>query len=111
MVAAANAGPKPIPYRLLSGNSLAEAIKYCLNEKIGYGAYQIALKMKVDDGVKSAVSSFHRHLPENDIRCDILLDQAATWSYEKSKRPMKLSTIASSILAKHSRLDVKFLKQ
>jgi hypothetical protein len=111
MVAAANAGAKPIPYKLLNSNNLAEAIQFCLTEEAAYAAEQMALRMRAENGVKTAVDSFHRCLPTENLRCDVLSDQSAAWTYKKAKRSINLSHIAANILTECSRLDPKSLKQ
>ncbi|KAJ9271916.1 CAZyme family GT1 [Paecilomyces variotii] len=110
MVSAARAGPDPIPQKLLSGPSLAQAIRYCLTPEAVQAARDIAIKMRGEDGVQAAVASFHRHLPQGLVECDILPQFPACWRYRKGKRRYRLSKIAAEILVEKNMLDHKKLK-
>lgn len=110
MVAAAGAGPSPIEYKQLSGQNIAGAIEFCLTPEASYAAQQIAYKMRAESGVKTAVESFHRHLPIKQLQCDILPAQPAAWAYKKGKKQVKLSKSAAMILEQHLRVDRKSLK-
>lgn len=111
MVATAGAGPSPIPYKLLSNERLAQAISFCITPEASNAAQEIAFKMRAESGVKTAVDSFHRNLPLDRLKCDILQDQPATWVYKKAKKPIKLSRIAAQILMNHLKVDRKNLKR
>ena len=111
MVATVGAGPLPIPYKVLSSDKLAEAINFCLTPEAFGAAQRIAVKMRLESGVKTAVDSFHRNLPLDRLKCDILPDQPAAWIYKKSKWPIKLSRIAAQVLIHHLKVDWKNLKQ
>lgn len=110
MVAIAGAGPNPIPYKALTSQNLAEAIAYCLTEDALHAATNIARKMRAESGVKTAVESFHRGLPKNQMQCDILQGQSASWIYKQGRRCVKLSRIAAQILSDHLKLDMKRLQ-
>ena len=56
-------------------------------------------------------NSFHRNLPLDRLKCDILPDQPAAWIYKKSKRPVKLSRISAQVLIDYLKVDRKNLKQ
>ena len=83
MVASAGAGPPPIPYRTLTVENLSRAIVQCLEPETRSAAQVLAAKMKAESGVRTAVASFHRHLPR-DVQCQILPDEAAAWTYKAS---------------------------
>ncbi|KAK8202450.1 hypothetical protein IWZ01DRAFT_459914 [Phyllosticta capitalensis] len=104
MVAAAGAGPRPIPHRNLDSQNLAEAIAFCLTPEASAAAHGIAVKMRAENGVKNAVDSFHANLPLERAQCDLLPDRPAFWIYKKGKRPMRLSKLAAGLIA--SRLDL-----
>ncbi|RDW64603.1 hypothetical protein BP6252_10254 [Coleophoma cylindrospora] len=110
MVATAGAGPSPIAHKILNEENLVQAIEYCLTPQASRAAQQIAEKMRTENGVRTAVDSFHRHLPMEKLTCDILPDQPAVWTYKKSKKHMKLSKAAAQILMQQSKLDRKDLK-
>ncbi|KAM0415881.1 hypothetical protein ACHAPT_013143 [Fusarium lateritium] len=77
MVAAAGAGPEPIPQKSLTVERLAEAIRFCLTPEAAEAAAKIAAKMRAESGVKAAVASFHNHLPQDNLECDIVKGQPA----------------------------------
>ncbi|OQE14800.1 hypothetical protein PENFLA_c035G07213 [Penicillium flavigenum] len=110
MVSAAGAGPDPIPYKQLKVATLAQAVKFCLTPKAVRSAQGIAGKMQQDEGVKTAVASFHRNLPQGLVECDLLPEFPACWRYRLGKKRFCLSKIAAEILVEKNMLDVKKLK-
>lgn len=98
MVAAAGAGPKPIPQKQLSSQNLAEAIEFCLTEAASTAAIAVSRKMQTEFGVQQAVESFHTNLPLSRLRCHILKDQPAAWSYGTGDKEVHLSKLAAHIL-------------
>ncbi|GAD97150.1 sterol glucosyltransferase [Paecilomyces variotii No. 5] len=112
LVATAGAGPAPIPYRSLNSHNLSEAIRLCLRPEITRAAEAISDKMGQESGVQAAVHSFYRHLPWENMRCNLLPDRPACWVYKKSKtkRTMLLSKAAAQILLSHSRISAKDLR-
>ncbi|GKZ63056.1 hypothetical protein AnigIFM49718_010787 [Aspergillus niger] len=110
MVAASGAGPKPIPYREVNANNLAEAIKFCLKHSTLSAARDMALKMRSESGVQAAVASFYRQLPLDKMKCQILPDQPVVWEYKKSFfKPVYLSNIAAQVLLENGRIDPQHL--
>ncbi|OCL10385.1 glycosyltransferase family 1 protein [Glonium stellatum] len=110
MIHAAGAGPKPIPFKFLSSQNLAEAISYCLTPEAQISAQDIASKMKTESGVEAAAQSFHANLPLELLQCDILPDRPAVWAYKKGNRPVKLSKLAAEILIEYMEVNEKSLK-
>ena len=110
MVAAAGAGPIPIPHKDLSVDILAEGIRYCLTVQATTAASTIAVKMGSEIGVQAAVSSFHRHLPVELLSCDICPGQTAVWSYSTGTRKVKISKLAAAQLIAQDQIDPKKLK-
>ncbi|THY82622.1 UDP-Glycosyltransferase/glycogen phosphorylase [Aureobasidium pullulans] len=85
MIAAAGAGPKPIHHKSLTAENLK-------------------------NGVKKAVQSFHRNLPRQSIRCDMVPHLPAVWTYKvSSKRTIKLPKLAAEVLADQLEIDGKKL--
>lgn len=101
MIAAAGAGPMPIPFKSLNSRNLADAITFCLTPGANQAAARISQMIAAEMGVQSAVASFHRNLPHAALLCDILPDQPAVWSYKapkSSRRVIKLSKVATETL-------------
>jgi hypothetical protein len=111
MVAAAGAGPRPIPYASLNSTNLSEVIRVCLLLQTASAAGNIAARMKRESGVGEAVSSFHRNLPIEAMSCDLLGGQNAVWLLRKSRgRTLKLSDRAAYILLQHREIESKELE-
>ncbi|KAI0487705.1 sterol glucosyltransferase [Xylaria cf. heliscus] len=110
MIAAAGAGPEPIPYKSLNHSDLAEALKFCLREEVATAARCIAMNMSREDGVKQAVNSFYANLPVQNLFCDLLGDLPAIWEYRRRGRRYKLSGVAAEVLTRYSQLDRRALK-
>lgn len=110
MVAAAGAGPQPVPYKALSSEKIAEAIRYCLTPNALCAAKDIASKMRAESGVKSAVESFHRGISQEKLHCEILPSQPATWIYKRGRQRVRLSRIAAQALSIHLKLDLRRLQ-
>ncbi|KAL1874634.1 hypothetical protein Plec18167_005866 [Paecilomyces lecythidis] len=112
LVATAGAGPAPIAYKSLNSQNLSEAIRLSLQPEITKAAEAISYKMRQESGVQAAVYSFYRHLPWDNMRCDLLPDLPASWVYKKSKtrRTMLSSKAAAQILVSHSRISAKDLQ-
>lgn len=110
MITAAQAGPQPIHNKSLNASNLSEAIQFCLTPQALVAATEISQRMKVENGVKTAVDSFRDNLPVDELSCDLLGDEAAVWVYTRGKKVLKLSDKAAFILGKHKRIDAKQLK-
>ncbi|KAJ7254670.1 hypothetical protein B0H12DRAFT_1202254 [Mycena haematopus] len=110
MVAAAGAGPKPVPHKKLDVKTLATSIAFCLTPEAAAAARTIAAKMQSETGIKTAVDSFHANLPLDRLKCDILPDRPATWKIQKGHRKMRLSKLAAEVLVQNKEFDRKALK-
>jgi hypothetical protein len=110
MVAAAGAGPMPIPQRDITAESLSQAIRFCLSPEAASAAAVIAQKMQSERGVEAAVMSFHRNLPIRDMSCDVLPHLPATFGFYKKGQKWKLSSLATEVMARKLPKDAKNLK-
>ncbi|KAI9149892.1 Sterol 3-beta-glucosyltransferase UGT80B1 [Paramyrothecium foliicola] len=111
MVAAAGAGPEPIPQKSLSVEKLVEAIQLCLTPQTAQAAAAIATKMQSENGVKQAVASFHKHLRPYVVECDVLKGLPATWVYARKRNKIRLSKLAADVLLTHLKIDGERLKR
>ena len=110
MIQAAGAGPKPIHHESLSIDNLSEAIRFLTTPEAADSAHLIAQRMSTENGVQTAVQSFHRNLPRHTIRCDILPHLPAVWTYKtSSKHTIKLSKLAAELLNDRLKIDGKKL--
>ncbi|KAJ6567721.1 UDP-glucose,sterol transferase [Mycena vulgaris] len=110
MVAAAGAGPKPIPHQALDARNLATAIAVCLTPEAAVAARTIASKMRSESGVQTAVASFHANLPLERLQCDVLPDRPAAWTVKRGKRKIRLSKLAAEVLVQNGDVERKALK-
>ncbi|KAJ6119864.1 UDP-glucuronosyl/UDP-glucosyltransferase [Penicillium sp. IBT 18751x] len=110
MVARAGAGPRPIPYTSLTAHNLATAIRFCLTPEAKKAAETVSQTMQRDAGVQAALNSFHRNLPVDQMRCEIMPGQPASLKYVKGKRVLRLSTTVAQSLIEHGRIDSGKLK-
>ena len=110
MVAKAGAGArKPIPYKHLTADALAEGIEQCLEPSARIAAEKIAENIATEgDGAKNAVQSFLRHLPmqgQHSMRCSIMQDHVAVWTLKHSN--LKLSALAAELLVEAKKITWK----
>jgi hypothetical protein len=110
MVSAAQAGPKPVPYKLLNLENLTNGIQFCLTREAAVAASGIAHKMQEEDGVRTAVASFHRNLPLERLSCDLLPGFPAVWFYTNGKIRVRLSKVAAEILVDYCKVESTALK-
>jgi sterol 3beta-glucosyltransferase len=109
MVAAAGAGPPPIDRKMLTADSFAQAIGFCLTPSARHAASSIAAMMKSEEGVKNAAASFHQNVPWNDMQCNLLSSETAVWSLNGGK--MKVSHKALAILSQFEKIDMQQMKR
>ncbi|KAJ9109763.1 hypothetical protein QFC19_001993 [Naganishia cerealis] len=103
MVANAGAGPKPIPYKKLNAQNLAEAIMLALGPEVRQSAASIGRAIQQEHGEATAVESFHKHLPLQHMRCDIQPEKVASWW--STKYALRLSALAAAVLLKQQLLS------
>lgn len=109
MVASVGAGPSPIPHKNMNSANLSDAIRFCLQPETKRAARDVATQMRLENGVKAAVKSFHRHLPKT-LPCDILPELPASWLYKSGGKKARLSRTAASCLARHGKLSERKLQ-
>ncbi|CAI7644449.1 unnamed protein product [Penicillium bialowiezense] len=111
MVASRGLGPRPIPYRSLNAHNLADAIQFCLQPSAQAAGQDVANQMAGESGVTAAVTSFHRNLPLENMRCQFLPSQPAVWRFKKaSKSNIHLSKVAAEILIQSHRIKLSDIK-
>ncbi|KAG9566290.1 sterol glucosyltransferase, partial [Aureobasidium melanogenum] len=97
MVANSGAGPKPLPPRYMTVDTLAESIRFLMREETSLAAEVIAERMDREQGVQAAVNSFHRHLSLEAMQCDLIPDQPAVWTIKSGRNKVKISKLAAEI--------------
>lgn len=110
MIAKAGAGPEPIPYSSLTSRNLTEAIEFALNPEVKIAVQRMSEQMRRESGVQAAVRHFHSALPFELLRCDLIPELPAAWSYKGKYNQVSLSKRAERILTKSQKLDEKKLR-
>ncbi|CAI9628258.1 unnamed protein product [Alternaria burnsii] len=96
MIAAAGAGPMPIPHKLLTAENLTPAIHFCLTREAKQAARALSSQMASERGVEAAAQSFHANLPLETMRCALLPTEVASWKTKKGS--ILLSKLAAQVL-------------
>ncbi|KAI1314189.1 hypothetical protein F5Y03DRAFT_336363 [Xylaria venustula] len=96
MVARAGAGPDPIPYKKLTAEGLAEAIRIALKPETQEKAKQLGQKIREEQGADVGAQSFHKHLDVDALRCTVAPSRVAVWRVRRSK--VRLSALAAATL-------------
>ncbi|OQD89592.1 hypothetical protein PENANT_c002G04470 [Penicillium antarcticum] len=108
MVARDGVGPSPIPYKDLTVDKLADAILEALSPSPKQKAHEISKIIQGESGVENAVSSFHRHLHYERMRCALCPSRPAVWWLKDSK--LALSAFAATVLVEAGLLDLHGIK-
>ncbi|KAI1843632.1 hypothetical protein JX266_010265 [Neoarthrinium moseri] len=108
MVARAGAGPDPIPYKQLTAENLAEAIKVALKPETQERARELGAKIREEKGADVGGQSFHQHLDVDKLRCTVAPSRVAVWRVRRSK--VQLSALAAASLVDGGFLQYSDLK-
>jgi sterol 3beta-glucosyltransferase len=79
MIARAGAGPKPIPYKLMTAQTLAESIKFALTDEVRVAVQKMASQIAEEDGAGGTVRAFEDNLRIDDMRCHVCPERLAVW--------------------------------
>ncbi|KAH6977073.1 hypothetical protein BKA56DRAFT_587608 [Ilyonectria sp. MPI-CAGE-AT-0026] len=108
MIARAKAGPDPIPYKDLTAEKLAEAIKFCLQPETLTQATQLGQKIREEKGTDTGGQYFHNHLDTDKLRCSVAPSRAAAWRVRRTQ--VRLSPFAAAVLVDEGLLEYSSLK-
>lgn len=108
MVAKAGAGPEPIPYKKLTGEGLAEAIRVTQKSETQERAKELGAKIREEKGSDVGCQSFHQHLDVDKLRCSMAPSRVAVWRVRRSK--VRLSALAAAALVEAGFLQYSDLK-
>jgi UDP:flavonoid glycosyltransferase YjiC (YdhE family) len=108
MIYRAGAGPRPIPFKMLSAAALADAITAALKLDIQRMARELGDRVRREHGSETGVRSFHDRLPIPVIDCALVRGRVAVWQLRK--RPIRLSAMAAVVLKKEGLLDFSDLE-
>ena len=112
MIEKSKVGPKPVPYKRLTAERLADGIKYLLCDEARTAAHSIAEAIeKEGDGAENACRSFMRTIElegHGSLRCSIFPDRVAVWQRKGSN--IKLSALAAEALVEKGYMTYKNLR-
>ncbi|OGM45051.1 glycosyltransferase family 28 [Aspergillus bombycis] len=108
LIAQNGAGPPPIPYKKLTADRLADAIHFCLKTSTIDQAQTLAEKIRVEDGARDSLASFHSQLDLRRIQCTLCPGRAAVWRVRRTK--ILLSAFAATVLVQEKKLNPKDVK-
>ncbi|TEA14433.1 Sterol 3-beta-glucosyltransferase UGT80B1 [Colletotrichum sidae] len=109
MISRAGAGPDPIPFKQLTGQKLAEAIRFAIKPETQGRAQELGHRIREEKGTDMGGKSFHDHLDTDSLRCTIAPSRAAAWRVRRSKvrlSPMAAATLVQQGLLKYSDLKL-----
>ncbi|CEG42615.1 sterol 3-beta [Plasmopara halstedii] len=93
----AGVGVTPCPIEKLTTEKLCKAFKALQNPMMRKRALTLQQKMQQEDGAEEAVRCFYRHLPIQDMRCDLDDDRVATKWCRTNK--LKLCDVCDFVIA------------
>lgn len=108
MIARANAGPDPIPFKQLTADNLAAALEVCLQTETQERAKELGQKIASEKGVDEGGQLFHKHLDIESLRCSLAPHRNAVWRVRRTK--VKLSTLAATVLVDRGLIQYSDLK-
>ncbi|KAL1612760.1 hypothetical protein SLS60_000989 [Paraconiothyrium brasiliense] len=108
MVAKAGAGPDPIPYKDLTAEKLADAIRKALKPESLAKAAELSAKIAKEQGAQVGAQSFHQMLKYDDLRCAVAPNHPAVWRVKRTQ--VRLSAKAATVLTQEGELSFSDLK-
>lgn len=108
MIQRAGAGPAPIPYKKLTAENLAEAIRCCMLPETRDRAWQLGESIREEKGIDVGGQSFHNHLDVESLRCSITPSRVAVWRVRRTQ--IRLSGFAAAVLVKEGFVKYTDLK-
>jgi sterol 3beta-glucosyltransferase len=108
MIAKAGAGPKPVPFKQMTSESLAASITFALKEEVGNAVKKMAGQIAEEDGARATVQDIEHALDMDEMRCQICPERLALWKDKKTG--IHLSGMAASTLAEKKLIHPKQLR-
>lgn len=108
MIAKAGAGPKPVPFKKMTPETLAESIKFALRPEVDRAVKDMATRIAEEDGAVETVRDFMQALKVDEMRCHICPERLAVWHERTSG--VHLSGLAACVLAEQKLIHPKQLR-
>lgn len=102
------AGPKPIPYKDLTADLLAESITKCLQPEVQEKAQSLSRIIAKERGQKAGAESFQDSLDLDKLRCTLAPKRPAVWRIRRTQ--IRLSTFAATVLLQEHLLESTDIK-
>ncbi|TVY44536.1 Sterol 3-beta-glucosyltransferase [Lachnellula occidentalis] len=96
MIYKAGAGPEPVPYKMLTEESLANSITTALKPDIQNAVKSMAARIADENGAADAASSFQKAINVDSMRCLVCPERVAVWRIRKTD--IRLSSLAAAVL-------------
>ncbi|KAL5117639.1 hypothetical protein ACEQ8H_004532 [Pleosporales sp. CAS-2024a] len=108
MIARAGAGPKPVPFKQMTAESLAASIRFALQDKVKMAVQKMAAQIAREDGAAATVQAFEQNLNIDNMRCNVCPEQQAVW--REKKTGTHLSGLAVCTLTKAGKIHPRNLR-
>lgn len=107
MIYRAGAGPKPVTYKNLTQENLAESISEALKPDIQISVKEMSAKIAGENGSEDAAASFNDSVNYDNMRCVLCPEQVAVWRVKKKN--ISLCSMAAATLADNGLLTLQEL--
>ncbi|ORY03123.1 UDP-Glycosyltransferase/glycogen phosphorylase [Basidiobolus meristosporus CBS 931.73] len=108
MTADIGCGPPPIPFKQLTKENLADAIRFAVSADTLQQAMEIGRKIQSENGAIATVDTFLANLPLDDMMCDVEPTRLATLYAEDVR--LKLCPAVAEILLSQGRIKADKLR-
>lgn len=108
MIAKADAGPVPVPFKQMTAQSLAESITFALRADVKIAVQKMAENIAEEDGSGGTVQDFEQKLELDGMRCHLCPERLAIWRDKQTGA--HLSGFAAVTLAEQNLLDPRDLR-
>nr|XP_031860359.1 uncharacterized protein CI109_004247 [Kwoniella shandongensis]KAA5527431.1 hypothetical protein CI109_004247 [Kwoniella shandongensis] len=99
---------RPIPIDLVSIEQISSVLDEVYSPSVREAARSISNHLRSENGGEEAVKSIHRHLPLQNMRCDIVPSQVALWYHPEYS--LRLSGVAAAVLSEAGKVDFQGLE-
>ncbi|KAH3904265.1 hypothetical protein HBH56_237920 [Parastagonospora nodorum] len=108
MIARAGAGPKPVPFKQMTAESLAASIKFALRDEVKIAVQEMAAQIAKEDGAAATVEAFEQNLDIDKMRCHVCPERLAVWRDKKTGA--HLCSLAACVLVKDGSIHPRHLR-
>ena len=109
MVGRVGAGPRAIPYKQLTADGLANAIREALRPETLERAKALGERIREEKGCEAGSKNFQAQMDVNRLRCMMAPSRAAVWRVKTKQSKtddIRLSAFAATVLGNEGLLNV-----